>query len=67
MSKSVNCSKCKKTTKKYNWFKMNFSQPQYTFNGTQNISRFCLCHSCSRELSRWMWASEENYLQYSRQ
>ncbi len=67
MSKSVNCSKCNKATKEYNWFKMNFAQKNYEFKGTQNISRFCLCHNCSRELSRWMWASKENYLLYANQ
>ena len=60
MSKQVICCKCDKYVKKYNRFDFSFAQPEFKFNGTQNISNFCLCHKCSRELSRWLEASRGN-------
>ncbi len=64
MSKKVMCCKCDKSVTKYNWFGLNFAQPQFTFKKDNNISKFCLCHKCSREMSKWLEASRKDYVRY---
>lgn len=61
------CCRCDKRILKYNRFKFTYAQPQFTFDGDQNLENFCLCHGCSRELSSWLKASSDDYFRYIHQ
>ena len=56
----VHCAKCGRAITTYNRFSFTYAEKQYTYNDTQNVDKFILCHEDTEKLSDWLKASKKD-------